>query len=42
MLVSVKTVETRMSHMFENLGGASRHELAMKAFASGLVVPEES
>lgn len=37
MFVSVKTVETHMSRIFEKLGVASRHELAAKAFESGLV-----
>ncbi len=40
MFVSVKTVETHMSHIFEKLGVASRHELAVRAFESGLVPPE--
>jgi DNA-binding NarL/FixJ family response regulator len=40
MFVSVKTVETHMSHIFEKLGVASRHELAVRAFESGLVSPE--
>jgi DNA-binding NarL/FixJ family response regulator len=42
MFVSVKTVETHMSHIFEKLGVASRHELAVKAFEAGLVSPEGS
>ncbi|MEN8041835.1 MAG: response regulator transcription factor [Actinomycetota bacterium] len=37
MFVSVKTVETHMSHIFDKLGVASRHELAIRAFESGLV-----
>lgn len=40
MFVSVKTVETHMSHIFRKLGVASRHELAARAFASGLMSPE--
>lgn len=40
MFVSVKTVETHMSHIFEKLGIASRHELAAKAFESGLISPD--
>jgi len=40
MFVSVKTVETHMSHIFGKLGVASRHELAAKAFASGMMSPE--
>lgn len=32
MFVSVKTVETHMSHIFTKLGVASRHELAVRAF----------
>jgi DNA-binding NarL/FixJ family response regulator len=40
MFVSIKTVETHMSHIFEKLGVASRHELAAKAFESGLMSPE--
>jgi DNA-binding NarL/FixJ family response regulator len=42
MFVSVKTVETHMSHIFEKLGVASRHELAARAFAAGLLAPEPS
>jgi len=37
MFVSVKTVETHMRHIFEKLGVASRHELAARAFQSGLI-----
>ncbi|MFV1970482.1 MAG: response regulator [Acidimicrobiia bacterium] len=40
LFVSVKTVETHMSHIFEKLGVASRHELAARAFESGFVSPE--
>jgi DNA-binding NarL/FixJ family response regulator len=40
MFVSVKTVETHMSHIFEKLGVASRHELAARAFEAGLVSPD--
>jgi len=42
MFVSVKTVETHMSHIFEKLGVASRHELAARAFEAGLLAPEPS
>lgn len=41
MFVSVKTVETHMSHIFTKLGVASRHELAARAFESGFVLPED-
>jgi DNA-binding NarL/FixJ family response regulator len=41
MFVSVKTVETHMSHIFDKLGAASRHELAARAFESGFVPPED-
>jgi DNA-binding NarL/FixJ family response regulator len=41
MFVSVKTVETHMSHIFEKLGVASRHELAARAFESGFALPED-
>ncbi len=40
MFVSIKTVETHMGHIFQKLGVASRHELAARAFGSGLVSPE--
>jgi DNA-binding NarL/FixJ family response regulator len=40
MFASVKTVETHMSHIFEKLGVASRHELAVRAFESALVSRE--
>lgn len=39
MFVSIKTVESHMSHIFVKLGVASRHELAVKAFESGLASP---
>lgn len=42
MFVSVKTVETHMSHIFEKLGVASRHELAARAFEAGLVAPDSA
>jgi len=42
LFVSVKTVETHMSHIFEKLGVASRHELAARAFEAGLLTPEPS
>jgi DNA-binding NarL/FixJ family response regulator len=37
LFVSVKTIETHMGHIFDKLGIASRYELAMKAFESGLM-----
>jgi DNA-binding NarL/FixJ family response regulator len=37
LFVSVKTVETHMGHIFDKLGIASRYELAMKAFESGML-----
>jgi DNA-binding NarL/FixJ family response regulator len=40
LFVSVKTVETHMGHIFDKLGIASRYELAMKAFASGMLSEE--
>jgi len=40
MFVSVKTIETHMSHIFRKLGVTSRHELAARAFGSGLVSEE--
>jgi DNA-binding NarL/FixJ family response regulator len=40
LFVSVKTVETHMSHIFDKLGVASRYELAMKAFQSGMLSDE--
>jgi len=40
MFVSVKTIETHMSHIFGKLGVASRHELAARAFEAGLMSPE--
>lgn len=39
MFVSVKTIETHMSHIFAKLGVASRHELAMRALGSGFLSP---
>ncbi len=42
MFVSVKTVETHMAHIFEKLGVASRHELAARAFESGLVLGQDT
>jgi DNA-binding NarL/FixJ family response regulator len=40
LFVSVKTVETHMGHIFDKLGVASRYELAMKAFQSGMLSDE--
>jgi DNA-binding NarL/FixJ family response regulator len=40
LFVSVKTVETHMGHIFDKLGIASRYELAMKAFESGMLTEE--
>jgi len=40
LFVSVKTVETHMGHIFDKLGVASRYELAMKAFQSGMLSEE--
>ena len=37
LFVSVKTVESHMGHIFTKLGVASRYELAMKAFESGIL-----
>lgn len=37
LFVSVKTVETHMGHIFDKLGIASRYELAMRAFKSGML-----
>jgi DNA-binding NarL/FixJ family response regulator len=37
LFVSVKTVETHMGNIFDKLGVASRYELAMKAFKSGIL-----
>lgn len=37
LFVSVKTIESHMRNIFRKLGVASRHELALKAFESGLV-----
>jgi len=37
LFVSVKTVETHMGNIFDKLGVASRYELAMKAFQSGIL-----
>ena len=37
LFVSVKTIETHMGHIFDKLGVASRYELAMKAFESGIL-----
>jgi DNA-binding NarL/FixJ family response regulator len=42
MFVSVKTVETHMSHIFAKLGVASRHELAARAFEEGFVLPRDT
>jgi DNA-binding NarL/FixJ family response regulator len=40
LFVSAKTVETHMGHIFDKLGIASRYELAMKAFESGMLSEE--
>jgi DNA-binding NarL/FixJ family response regulator len=40
LFVSVKTVETHMGHIFDKLGVASRYELAMRAFKSGMLSEE--
>jgi DNA-binding NarL/FixJ family response regulator len=40
--MKVKTLETHMSHIFEKLGVASRHELSFMAYESGFVDPSES
>jgi len=40
LFVSVKTVETHMGNIFDKLGVASRYELAMKAFQSGMLSEE--
>jgi DNA-binding NarL/FixJ family response regulator len=37
LFVSVKTVETHMGNIFVKLGIASRYELAMRAFTSGML-----
>ena len=41
LFVSVKTVETHMGHIFDKLGIASRYELAMKAFESGMLSTDD-
>ena len=41
MLVSDKTVETHMSHIFVKPGIASRHELAARVFEEGFVTPHD-
>jgi hypothetical protein len=40
--VSVKAVETHMSHIFVKLGIASRHELAARVFEEGFVTPHDA
>lgn len=40
LFVSVKTIETHMGHIFDKLGVASRYELAMKAFQSGMLADD--
>jgi DNA-binding NarL/FixJ family response regulator len=42
MFVSVKTVETHMSHIFVKLGVVSRHELAARVFEEGFVSPQDT
>lgn len=37
LFISVKTLETHMGHIFHKLGVASRYELAMRAFESGIL-----
>ena len=37
--MKVKTLETHMSHIFDKLGVASRHELSFMAYESGFVDP---
>jgi DNA-binding NarL/FixJ family response regulator len=37
--IKVKTLETHMSHIFDKLGVASRHELSFMAYESGFVDP---
>ena len=37
--IAVKTLETHVSHIFEKLEVASRHELTRKAYDEGFVVP---
>jgi DNA-binding NarL/FixJ family response regulator len=41
LFVSVKTVETHMANIFDKLGVASRYELAMKAFQSGILSTDD-
>jgi DNA-binding NarL/FixJ family response regulator len=41
LFVSVKTVETHMANIFDKLGIASRYELAMKAFQSGILSTDD-
>ena len=41
LFVSVKTVETHMGNIFDKLGIASRYELAMKAFESGMLSTDD-
>ncbi len=40
--MKVKTLETHMSHIFNKLGVASRHELSFMAYESGFVDPSAS
>lgn len=37
--ISVKTLESHISHIFQKIGVASRHELAALAFQTGFVAP---
>ena len=41
LFVSVKTLETHMAHIFDKLGVASRYELAVKAFESGILSQDQ-
>ncbi len=41
LVISVKTLETHMKHIFDKLGVASRYELTRLAFETGLVEPGE-
>ena len=41
LAISVKTLETHMSHIFNKLGVASRHEITRIAFETGFVDPDD-